>query len=193
MQRWTHKFFLSVRKPQIRYFLGSFRNRKSANFWNVSVIKSQIRKLLHLRKVRKSKNIICGFAICGTYLRTAHLRLYVLYCNVNCTLKINFWFYSTVPYLETGAKELHTFHNSIWFHVITRNALFIRLGKILKGESQNFPTSIFFYKRVPSQTPVVKWQFQVIYYKKLNPLNPFVSTKYYSVTALQLYDMSYMT
>ncbi len=29
----------------------------------------------------------CGFAICGTYLRTAHLWMYVLYCNVHCTLK----------------------------------------------------------------------------------------------------------
>jgi hypothetical protein len=31
----------------------------------------QICKLLHLRDVRKS-NQICGFAIFGTYLRTAH-------------------------------------------------------------------------------------------------------------------------
>ncbi len=40
--------------------------------------KSQIRKLKHLRKIRKSMKIylspqICGFAICGTYVRTAHL------------------------------------------------------------------------------------------------------------------------
>ena len=43
------------------------------------VCKAQIRKLPHLRKFRKSKENfiqqICGFAICGTYLRTAHLCL----------------------------------------------------------------------------------------------------------------------
>jgi hypothetical protein len=30
-QRWARKFFLLVRKSQIRKYLGSFRNRKSAN------------------------------------------------------------------------------------------------------------------------------------------------------------------
>ncbi len=40
------QIFLLVRKLQIRKFLGSFSNRKSANFWSVSVHKSQIRKFV---------------------------------------------------------------------------------------------------------------------------------------------------
>ncbi len=36
--------FLWVRKSQIRKFLGSFRNRKSVNFWGVQVRESQIPK-----------------------------------------------------------------------------------------------------------------------------------------------------
>ncbi len=48
-------------------------NYKSANHKN-GVRKSQIRKVLHLRKVRKSLNYlspqICGFASYGTYLQT---------------------------------------------------------------------------------------------------------------------------
>ncbi len=57
---------------------GSF---KSANHKKDWVRKSQIRKVSHLLKVRKSKNSlnpqICGFAICGTCLWTAHLCLTV--------------------------------------------------------------------------------------------------------------------
>ncbi len=48
---------------------GSFQSAK--NNW---VRKSQTRKISHLRKVRKSKkNLVRKIAICGTYLRTAHL------------------------------------------------------------------------------------------------------------------------
>ncbi len=46
-----------VFKSQIRKFLGSFRYRKSANFLDVPVRKSQIRKLLWLigkSQIRKS-------------------------------------------------------------------------------------------------------------------------------------------
>jgi hypothetical protein len=53
-------------------------NRKSANRKIYMVRKSQICKLPHLRSVHKAKKIIpqvWEFAICGTYLRTAHLCL----------------------------------------------------------------------------------------------------------------------
>jgi hypothetical protein len=57
------------------------RSEKIANLQitkNYMVRKSQIRKLPHLRKVLKTKKIspqTCGFTICGTYFRTAHLCL----------------------------------------------------------------------------------------------------------------------
>jgi hypothetical protein len=39
-------FFFKVRKSQIHKFLGSFCNRKAANFWGVPVRESQISKFL---------------------------------------------------------------------------------------------------------------------------------------------------
>jgi len=44
LQRWTRKCFLF--SLQIRKFLRSIRNHKSANFWGAGVRKYQIRKLL---------------------------------------------------------------------------------------------------------------------------------------------------
>ncbi len=44
--RWPRNFFLLVRKAQILKMLDSFRNRKSANFWDVPIRKSQIFKFV---------------------------------------------------------------------------------------------------------------------------------------------------
>ncbi len=59
--------------------LGS-ENCKSTNYKSVNhkkdwVLKSQIRKMPHLRKVRKSYKLFkdANLGICGTVLRTAHL------------------------------------------------------------------------------------------------------------------------
>jgi hypothetical protein len=54
--------------------LRTFGIFKSANHKKDCVRKPQFHKMPNLRKVRKSK--ICGFAICGTYLRIAHRWLY---------------------------------------------------------------------------------------------------------------------
>jgi hypothetical protein len=58
----------------------------SANRKEYMVRKWQIRKLLHLRKVRKSKKrlspLICGLVICRTFLRTAHLCNLYIYVNI---------------------------------------------------------------------------------------------------------------
>ncbi len=45
-QRWACKFVLQVQKSQILKILGSFRIRKSENFWGVPVHKPQIRKFV---------------------------------------------------------------------------------------------------------------------------------------------------
>ncbi len=91
---WAHS---AIANPQISEMCQS-SNRKSANCYICGRSANQ-------------KNKICGFAICGTYLRTAHLWLYVLYCKVHCTLKKNIFGCTVLyPHHETGAKEFHTFH-----------------------------------------------------------------------------------
>ncbi len=60
-----------------RLYLWTWGSLKSANHKQKDrVRKSQIRKVPHLRKVRKSFKLLnpqtCGFVICRTYLRTAH-------------------------------------------------------------------------------------------------------------------------
>jgi hypothetical protein len=60
-------------------YLRTFGSFNSALYKKDWVRKSQIRKMPALRKVRKKSNKlllrpqIYGFAICGTYLLTAHL------------------------------------------------------------------------------------------------------------------------
>jgi hypothetical protein len=57
------EFFLVVRKSQIRKFMGSFRNRKSANFSGAPARKSQIRKFWLIRKsqIRKFPQKYCTY------------------------------------------------------------------------------------------------------------------------------------
>ncbi len=74
--------FAEVFSPQKNWVLKS-QIRKSQKYWDC---KSQIRKLPHVQKVRNYKNFVspqmCGLAIYGTYLRTAHLcRMHNILCK----------------------------------------------------------------------------------------------------------------
>jgi hypothetical protein len=90
-------YLQTCRSFQLAKKLGSANPKsimyKFANHQKDWVRKSQIRKVPHLRKVCKSKNYfnpkIWGFAVCGTYLRTAHLCSchigWKMYMVANCT------------------------------------------------------------------------------------------------------------
>jgi hypothetical protein len=80
------KFQIFFRKSQMRKFFGKFRYRKSANYLggaspqiaNPQICLDEPAKLksLNCHSCGRLANLspkICGFAICGTYLRIAHL------------------------------------------------------------------------------------------------------------------------
>ncbi len=131
------------------------------------------------------KNKICWFAICGPYLRTAHLWLYILYCNVHCTLKrkifvvqyctLSWNWCKRVPHFSQilfDSTERPYRYTAPWIYVITPNAL-IRHGKILKGNLKIFrPQSYSTVGFLLRPLLLGGSYFQVLYYKKTKSFKP---------------------